>query len=81
MSTHDSVQDVVRLMKRGGFGSLFAAVLEAGGPLRVLGAQAAFFCDPLFSASSGTLTKLGEILEDPEAYKDLLEALKDEGPA
>jgi hypothetical protein len=66
-------------MKRGGFGSLVAAVLEAGGPLRVIGAQAAFLFNPLFSGRSGTLTTFGEILEDAEAYQDLIEALRDEG--
>ncbi len=81
MSRHDSVRDVARLIKRGGFGSIFAAVLEAGGPLRVLGAQAAFLFDPLFSGRSGALTKFGEILEDPEAFEDLIEVLKDEGSA
>lgn len=81
MSTHESVRDVARLMKRGGFGFVFATLLEAGGPLRVLGAQAAFLLDPLFSGRSGALTMLGEILEDAEAYELLVDELRDEGSA
>ncbi|MGD8553753.1 MAG: hypothetical protein PVG02_08830, partial [Anaerolineales bacterium] len=78
MSERDSVHDVARLLKRGGLGSVFAAVLEAGGPLRVLGAQAAFMFDPLLGGDAGTLTRFGEILEDPEAFADLISVLRDE---
>jgi hypothetical protein len=77
MSAHDSVQDLARLLKRGGLGSIFAAVLEAAKPLRVLGAQAAFIIGPIFGGDSGTLSKLGEVLEDPEAFAILVDELRD----
>jgi hypothetical protein len=79
MSKRDSVRDLARLLKRGGLGSIFAAVLEAGGPLRVLGAQAAFLFDPLFGGGEGALARFGEILEDPEAFRDLISVLREEG--
>lgn len=78
---HDSVQDVAQLLKRGGLGWIVATALEAGGPLRMLGAQAAFMFDPLLSGESGVLTKFGEILEDPEAYSDLISILREEASA
>ena len=78
MSSRDSVPEIARLLKRGGLGSWFAALLEAGGPLRVLGAQAAFMFNPLLSGQSGVLTQFGEILEDPEAFADLISILRDE---
>jgi hypothetical protein len=77
MSSRDSVHEIARLLKRGGLGSIFAVMLEAAGPLRVLGAQAAFIFDPLFGGQSSALTQFGEILEDPEAFDILISTLKD----
>jgi hypothetical protein len=37
--------------------------------------------DPLLSGESGVLTKFGEILEDPEAYSDLISILREEASA
>jgi hypothetical protein len=77
MSSRESVPEIARLLKRGGLGSIVAAMLEAASPLRVLGAQAAFIFDPLFSGHSKALTQFGEILEDPEAFEILISTLKD----
>jgi hypothetical protein len=73
------VQNVARSLKRGGLGPIIATLLEASRPLRVLGAQAAFIFDPLFGGDSGALMRFGEILEDPEAFADLIRVLREEG--
>lgn len=78
MMANNSVQDVARFLKRGGFASIFATMLEAAQPLRVLGAQAAFIFDPLLGGDSGALTLFGEVLEDPEAFANLIDVLRNE---
>lgn len=78
MSAYDSVHNVARLLKRGGLGTIVAAMLEAARPLHVLGAQAAFIIDPFFGGDEGALSQFGHVLEDPEAFADLISVLRDE---
>lgn len=79
MEAHETARDVARVIKRGGFGSIVAAFLEAASPLRVLGAQFAFVFDPLLGGRDRALLRFGQVLEDDEAFSVLLDDLKDEG--
>jgi hypothetical protein len=57
-----------------------AALLEAGGPLKLIGAQLVFISQPLFSGllSIGRLDLLAEILEQPEQTDTFIRFLREE---
>lgn len=59
---------------------LTAVLLEAGGPLKLIGAQLIFISQPLFSGllSSGRLDLLAEILEEPEQTTTFIRFLREE---
>lgn len=59
---------------------LTAVLLEAGGPLKLIGAQLIFISQPLFSGllSSGRLDLLAEILEDSEQTTTFIRFLREE---
>ncbi len=67
-------QDLARKLRATGMGGILAVLLEAAGPLTVIGAQAAYFADPLFGALD--LDELGRVLEDPQQVSDLVEELR-----
>ena len=57
-----------------------AALLEAGGPLKIIGAQLVFIGQPLFSGllSSERLDLLAGILEEPEKTSRFVQYLREE---
>jgi len=57
-----------------------AALLEAGGPLKLIGAQLVFISQPFFSGvlSSGRLDLLAGILEEPEQTDRFIRFLREE---
>ncbi len=59
---------------------LAAALLEAGGPLKLIGAQLVFISQPLFSGllSSGRLDLLAGILEEPAQSDTFIRFLREE---
>jgi hypothetical protein len=67
-------QDLARKLRATGMGGILAVLLEAAGPLTVIGAQAAYLADPLFGALD--LDALGRVLEDPQQVSDLVENLR-----
>lgn len=68
------VQDLARKLRATGMGGILAVLLEAAGPLSVIGAQAAYLAEPLFGALD--LGELGRVLEDPQQVNDLVEELR-----
>ncbi|MFN2144236.1 MAG: hypothetical protein ACK2T7_02735 [Anaerolineales bacterium] len=59
---------------------LTAALLEAGGPLKLIGAQLVFISQPLFSGlfSNGRLDLLAGILEEPAQTDTFIRFLREE---
>ena len=57
-----------------------ASLLEAGGPLKIIGAQLVFISQPMFSGllSSDRLDLLAEILEEPEKTNTFVQFLREE---
>ncbi len=60
-----------------GLNELAAALLESGGPLPFLGAQALYMVAPLFGplTPDNNAMALAHILEDPASTRDLIESL------
>jgi hypothetical protein len=67
-------EQLVRWLQKTGFGEPSAWLLEALGPLAVLGAQVMYILAPLFP-SDRVLTELAGVLEDPHQRAHLMEAL------
>jgi hypothetical protein len=65
-----------------GVGGLAAELLESGGPLSFLGAQALYFAAPVMEpfGSGSHLRAWAELLEDPAAVRDLVSRLRAGGP-
>ena len=53
---------------------MLAVLLEAAGPLSVIGAQVAYLAEPLFGGVE--LRALGRVLEDPEKTRRLIDGLR-----
>lgn len=73
---------VVRALRAWGAGGLAAELLESGGPLTFLGAQALYFAAPVVDPfGSGTgLTAWAALLEDPHAVQNLAGRLRGQAP-
>lgn len=67
-------QDLARKLRATGMGGMLAVLLEAAGPLSVIGAQVAYLAEPLFGGAE--LRALGRILEDPEQVRQLIDGLR-----
>jgi hypothetical protein len=59
-----------------GLGNILAAILDAAGPIALIGAQAIYALDPLLSAKGSDWNELGQALEDPESLEELIKALR-----
>lgn len=75
LTTNERIADWFR---QRGLGGLAAEVLEALGPLTLLGAQAVYMLDPLVGPSHGVIGDLAQILEDPDRISELIRRLRDE---
>ena len=67
-------QDLARKLRATGMGGMLAVLLEAAGPLSVIGAQVAYLAEPLFGGVE--LRALGRVLEDPEKTRRLIDGLR-----
>lgn len=67
-------KDLARKLRATGMGGMLAVLLEAAGPLTVIGAQAAYFAEPLFGGSD--MRALAQLLEDPQKVRALIEELR-----
>ncbi len=69
----DAVTRLVRALRAWGLNGLAAALLESGGPLTFLGAQALYFGAPFLEpfGAEGDLHALAQLLEDPAAVHAL----------
>lgn len=66
-------------LHRWGVRDLVADLLEAAGPLTILGAQAIYLSQPLFSPSTaeGALSALARLLENPPAAQAFVAFLRE----
>ena len=71
---HDLTEDLARKLRRTGMGGVAAMLLEAAGPLTLIGAQAAYIVEPLFGGEE--LHDIGRVLEDPEKVRRLIDQLR-----
>ncbi|MGD8814089.1 MAG: hypothetical protein PVI78_06390 [Anaerolineales bacterium] len=70
---------MIEWLQEMGLSDFIAAVLEAAGPLAILGAQAIFMIEPLVSTPGGRLGELAQKLEDPVQVEGLVKRLRDRG--
>jgi hypothetical protein len=73
-----ALRGIVRALRAWGVGGLAAELLENGGPLSFLGAQALYFTAPVITPfAAGThLLAWAELLEDPDAVQRLATRLR-----
>jgi hypothetical protein len=69
-------------LHRWGLDGFVASLLEAAGPLTVLGAQVVYILQPLFGrrASGRGMNMLAEMLEEPEQVRLFVHYLREEKP-
>ncbi len=70
---------MIEWLKKTGLAEITAVVLEAAGPLTILGAQAVLMLEPLVSYPGGAVRDLARTLEDPVRVGDLVQRLRDQG--
>lgn len=74
----DSTERVARWLRRSGLEGVAAFILEAAGPLVVIGAQAAYLIEPLFGSPDSPLGDFARVMEDPGMTSALIEQLRQE---
>ena len=81
--TQSDLVHLAEYLVQHGLGSLTAWVLEAGGPLALLGAQLLHFGNPLLRStdSSNTLSQITRLLENEEVRVSFISYLRGEGPS
>lgn len=74
---------VVQALRAWGVAGLAAELLENSGPLGFLGAQALYFAAPVVEpfGSGNNMLAWAELLEDPEAVRELAGRLRAPAPA
>ncbi len=74
---------LTRRLRAWGLNGVAASLLEASGPLTVLGAQALYFANPFLTpfAAEDDVTALAHLLEDPAAVQRLAHRLAEEADA
>ena len=70
------IAQIVRRIAQHGLTQPALLFLEAHRPLGFLGAQALVFLQPLFGIDGSSVQRYAQILEDPEALEQLIEALQ-----
>lgn len=70
-----ATSELVAWLRRAGLHTAAADVLEALGPLTMLGAQFSYLADPLFG---GKLEPYGKLLDDQHQVQRLISALRAE---
>lgn len=73
--------NLVNELKKLGIGSLIADLLEMGKPLGVVGAQLIYMFEPMTGDRSKEVRELGQSLEDPQRFQDLINELRLEEPS
>jgi hypothetical protein len=76
-SRSQRIMRVARALRDWGLGGLAAALLEDGGPLPFISAQALYFGAPVMGAlaSGDDLEAMAALLEDPESVRALARQL------
>jgi len=74
------ITHIVNALKSWRLNGMAAALLESGGPLAFLGAQAVYFAEPLLSpfVPGDDLAALARVLEDPGAVQSLANRLAED---
>jgi hypothetical protein len=74
------MQDWAARLQQWHLHQITAGLLEAGGPLKLIGAQLVFISQPLFSGllSGDRIDLLAEILEEPEKTNTFVQFLREE---
>lgn len=70
---------VIGWLQGNGLADIAAVVLEAAGPLTILGAQAILMLEPLVSYRGSAVGELARSLEDPDQVADLVRRLRSQG--
>ncbi len=76
----ETSREFLQRLRASGLDEPLAMLLEALGPLALVGAQAAYLLEPLIGGRDGVLGEIGRMLEDPEAGSRLA-AYLDRGEA
>jgi hypothetical protein len=63
-------------LRRTGLGGIACTLLEAVGPLAILGAQACYLAEPFLGGAEGNLGQMGRLLDDPDRTAALIDALR-----
>ncbi len=80
MDAEKQFQDeLVDWLQKNGLAEVTAVLLEAAGPLSMLGAQALFMLEPLVSSPGSRLGELAHALEDKDQVRHLVQRLRDQG--
>jgi hypothetical protein len=82
MMTEERVAGLARRLRAWGLNGLAASLLESGGPLAFLGAQALYFVGPTLApfAPEDEVTALARLLEDPASVQALAQRLEEDAP-
>lgn len=80
MIEEDRITEFARRLRAWGLNGMAASVLEAGGPLAFLGAQALYFVGPTLApfAPEDDVLALARLFEDPASVHALAERLTEE---
>ena len=73
-----ATERIAKLLRRAGMDTFAVFLLEAGGPLVPLAAQAAYILEPLFGKQRNVVGDLARILDDPVEVETLVEHLSRE---
>jgi hypothetical protein len=73
-----ATERLAKLLRRAGMDSFAVFLLEAGGPLVPLAAQAVFILEPFFGKQRSVVGDLARILDDPVEVETLVECLSRE---
>lgn len=69
---------IAQRLREHGLHQLAGVLLSAARPLAVLGAQAAYFLEPLVGGREGWLRDFAILLEDPQELNELIDQLQAE---
>jgi hypothetical protein len=72
-------ENLVDWLQKAGLAEITAVMLEAAGPLTILGAQAIFMFEPLVSSPGSRLRELAHALEDKDQVGHLVQRLREQG--
>lgn len=77
---HENMQRWAGLLQGWGIHQVAAALLEAAGPLNVVGAQLVYISQPVLNGllDEGSLSSLANMLEEPDQTKTFIQILRED---